>query len=593
MRRWFAFAIILFAGASIASAGESAGCDWEVWRNLPVLDNGRHKPFDTLASETVRTLGVPPGITDVKTGEKLNPVGLYLSILFQCEGESKAPPHHMSMPNEYYGVHKADDWDKTPLLYVGNRQLRDALGMPPGEKYIAPFTLSNAAFRDPLTGKEIPFTMQVRKLEAHKKQKMSSLDQKTSALAEAMWVYQQSRLGEMLIMIPSQGEDWISAKRLMEAKFDDATDPKGLIRKAQEQFLQAKKAFLENKIGEFNSASSAFAATVREIGEATAEYPTQKVISLEIAYNHWVPFRFAWIFCGLTFILSLLGIITGKQLFRPAAMMFFIACLSAILAGFALRTLISGRAPVTNMYESVMYLGLGTVVFGLIFELFSKKGLILTAAAAISTIALVLADNCPVVLDPSLKPLAPVLRSNYWLVIHVMTITLSYASFALALGIGDITLGFYLFRSKNHEAIASLSSFTYSTLKASFFLLIIGTILGALWAEDSWGRFWGWDPKEVWALITLLVYAAVLHARYLHWVGHLGLAVWSVAGFTCIIMAWYGVNYLLGSGLHSYGFGGGGQEYVFAAIFIQFAYVAVAVIKASLDPHADMQEDPE
>jgi ABC-type transport system involved in cytochrome c biogenesis permease subunit len=172
----------------------------------------------------------------------------------------------------------------------------------------------------------------------------------------------------------------------------------------------------------------------------------------------------------------------------------------------------------------------------------------------------------------------------------VMTITLSYASFALALGIGDITLGFYLIRSNNREAISSLTKFTYRTLQASILLLIIGTILGALWAEDSWGRFWGWDPKEVWALITLLVYCAVLHARYLGWVGHLGLAAWSVGCFTCIIMAWYGVNFWFGTGMHSYGSGAGGQGYVVAAIFIQLSYVAVAVIVASLIPPDDMQE---
>jgi ABC-type transport system involved in cytochrome c biogenesis permease subunit len=588
MRHWFALGIALLAGVSIASAAESAAYDWDVWRNLPVLDNGRHKPFDTLASETARTLGNPSGLTDPKTGEKLNPVALYLSMLFQWEGEPKTPAHHMSAPNAYFAVHKADEWDKIPLLYVGNRELREALEMPAGEKYISPLTLSDATFHDPQTGKEFPFILQVRKLQAHKLQRMSPLDRKTTALADALWVYQQARMGEMLIVIPmqnAQGEDWISVKELIKAKFDDTSDPKGLIRKAQEQFMQVRTAFRERNAGVFNTASSSFAATVRQIGEATPEYPTQKVISLEIAYNHWAPFRFAWMFCSLTFMLSLMGIISGRQFFCRMAMMFFIACLSAILVGFTMRTLISGRAPVTNMYESVMYLGLGTVIFGLIFELFSKKGLIISAAAAISTIALVLADNSPVVLDPSLKPLAPVLRSNYWLVIHVMTITLSYASFALALGIGDVTLGFYFFRSKNHEAIASLTKFTYRTLQASVLLLIIGTLLGALWAEDSWGRFWGWDPKEVWALITLLVYCAVLHARYLHWVGPLGLAAWSVVCYTCIIMAWYGVNFWLGTGLHSYGSGAGGQVYVVAAIFVQFAYVAAAVFVTSLNPH--------
>lgn len=589
MRYWFAFGIILL-GASFAAAAEPDAFDWNVWRNLTVLDNGRHKPFDTLALETARILGNPSNMADPVTGEKLNPVAMYLNMLFRFEAETLAPADHMSASNDYFAMHKADEWDKAPLLYVGNKQLREALGMPAGEKYISPLKLSEATFRDPQKGKEVPFMLQVRKLLAHKQQRMPSLDQKTLDLADALWDYQQLRTGDALLLIPAQdakAEEWISAKRLLNAKFDDATDPKGSLRKAQEQFLRAKKAFLSRNAGEFNAASAVFAYTARKIGEATDSYPTPSVISLEVAYNHWAPFRFAWILCGSTFLLALLGIFTGKRIFRNVAVVLFIASLLAMFVGFAMRTAISGRAPVTNMYESVVYLGLGTAIFGLIFELFSKKGFILAAAAAISTIALILADYCPVVLDPSLKPLAPVLRSNYWLVIHVMTITLSYATFALALGIGNITLGFYLFGSKNREAIASLTKFNYRTLQASLLLLIIGTILGALWADDSWGRFWGWDPKEVWALVTLLAYSAILHARYLHWVGHLGLAAWSVACFTLIIMAWYGVNYLLGTGMHSYGFGGGGQEYVYAVILIQFVYVAIAVIKGSLDSFAE------
>ena len=122
-------------------------------------------------------------------------------------------------------------------------------------------------------------------------------------------------------------------------------------------------------------------------------------------------------------------------------------------------------------------------------------------------------------------PLQPVLRNNFWLVTHVMTITLSYAAFALALGIADITLGYYLFGSRNFDAIDALSRFTYRTL-AGRRRPLGGRHgdLGAVWADYSWGRFWGWDPKEVWALITLIVYWAVLHARFAGWVGNFGLA---------------------------------------------------------------------
>ena len=199
------------------------------------------------------------------------------------------------------------------------------------------------------------------------------------------------------------------------------------------------------------------------------------------------------------------------------------------------------------------------------------------AAAAVSTVALVLADNAPSVLDPSLQPLQPVLRNNFWLVIHVMTITLSYAAFALAMGIANITLGFFMARSDNRTAIEALSRFTYRAMQVGVVLLATGTFLGGMWAAYSWGRFWGWDPKEVWALIALLGYLAVLHSRYAGFVHQRGLAALGVSCFSLVIVAWYGVNFVLGAGLHSYGFGGGGKWLMGTLVGLQSLYVGAAM----------------
>jgi cytochrome c-type biogenesis protein CcsB len=252
-----------------------------------------------------------------------------------------------------------------------------------------------------------------------------------------------------------------------------------------------------------------------------------------------------------------------------------------MVAGFALRMTISGRAPVTNFYESVVFVAFGAVVLGLVFAAIWRRKSVLGAAAAVTTIALVLADTCPSVLDPSIRPLPPVLRSNFWLAIHVITIMLSYAAFADAQVIGNISLGYYLVGSNRRETIAALARVTYKSLQVGILLLVLGTFLGAAWADYSWGRFWGWDPKEVWALITLLGYLAVVHARCIGWIGDRGLAASSVVCFTLVIMAWYGVN-LLGTGLHNYAFGGNGAEYyVFGAVVLQLAYVAAAMARSA------------
>src|SRR3984957_15734332 len=117
--------------------------------------------------------------------------------------------------------------------------------------------------------------------------------------------------------------------------------------------------------------------------------------------------------------------------------------------------------------------------------------------------------------------------------------------------------------------------FTYRAVQIGVLRVAAGTILGGLWADVSWGRFWGWDPKEVWALIVLLTYLALLHGRFAGWIGQFGLAAGAVICFTTVLMSWYGVNFVLGTGLHSYGFGTGGQGYVGAFVLAQWVFVGI------------------
>jgi ABC-type transport system involved in cytochrome c biogenesis permease subunit len=288
----------------------------------------------------------------------------------------------------------------------------------------------------------------------------------------------------------------------------------------------------------------------------------------------------AWLSALLAAVGMLLHLGSRWRAFYFSALLAYFAAMAAMVTGFCMRIAISGRAPVTNMYESVVWVGFGVAILGLIFEVIYRKKYILTAAAAVSSVALILADNCPLILDPSLRPLEPVLRSNFWLSTHVTTITLSYAAFALALGIANITLGYLLFRSSNRDTISALSRFTYKAIQVGVLLLSAGIILGGVWADYSWGRFWGWDPKEVWALVALLGYLCVLHARFAGLVGHRGLAALAVVCFSLVVMAWYGVNFVLGAGLHSYGFGGGGQGWVYTAVLLELAFAGAALFSS-------------
>ena len=195
------------------------------------------------------------------------------------------------------------------------------------------------------------------------------------------------------------------------------------------------------------------------------------------------------------------------------------------------------------------------------------------------------------------SPLQPVLRDNFWLTIHVLTIVSSYAAGALAWGLGCLSLGYYLVGTyrpsqslhsgkRPPEACAALAGFIYKSMQVAVLLLAAGTILGGLWADVSWGRFWGWDPKEVWALVSLLAYLIILHGRYAGWIGNFGLAAGSVLGAAVIGMSWYGVNFLLGAGLHSYGFGQGGQTEFFVFLIANFLLLAAAAWRLKMEARA-------
>jgi len=590
MRHAFWSLCLLAAGAlpAFSAGAPQAAWNWESWRHLPVLDGGRYKPLDTLAWETMRTLSNRVSFTDPETHERLDATAAYLALVFEWSGWDAPPdPHGMAglgSGRAYFGSRKPDKWDRAELLRVDYLELRQMLGMAEDQKYISPWNLSGAKVREPHSGKETTFAAWAEQLAQTKDQGLTTLEKKALELADHYWSYQQHRMGQRLMVIPVQDSPmhgWASVADLVQVPFDAATDPTGQIRKAQEHLREARAAYLKRSPEAFNRASAGFLAAVKTLGTQVKTYPLQSTVDWEVAYNHWVPFRFAWVLMLITAVALLLGMGSRWKLFYVGALGAYAAGLAAMLIGFGMRVAISGRAPVTNMYESVIYVGMGVAAIGLAFELLYRNRAVFCAAASVAAIALLLADNCPAHLDPSLQPLQPVLRSNFWLVTHVLTITLSYAAFALALGIGDVTLGYFLFRSQNHQAIATLSQFTYRALQVGVLLLAAGTILGGVWADYAWGRFWGWDPKEVWALIALLGYLAVLHARYVNWVGHFGLAASAVV--------WYGVNFVLGAGLHSYGFGGGGQGYVAGAILAQFLYVGLAGLRSPVARSAGSQ----
>jgi cytochrome c-type biogenesis protein CcsB len=331
-----------------------------------------------------------------------------------------------------------------------------------------------------------------------------------------------------------------------------------------------------------------------------AHYANQPLIKREVIYNTLHPFRLTWV-GYLAAVAAMIGalLVKNRWIYR-AGLAIFLAAVALHVGAFAVRCSITGWAPVTNIYETVIWVALTGAIFSLAMEAVYRRRVIAIAGASVAAVATVVADAMPPEYGSAIRNLAPVLRSNYWLTIHVLTIVSSYAAFALAMVLGNIVLGQYLLDGLCHSERSEESSssgtprragflaalgmtqaqirqnigFIYRSLQIGVLLIAAGTILGGLWADVSWGRFWGWDPKEVWALIVLLTYLALLHARFAGWVGPFGLALCSVLGFSTVVMSWYGVNFLLGVGLHSYGFASGGQTYVAAYLLFQLIYVA-------------------
>ena len=402
--------------------------------------------------------------------------------------------------------------------------------------------------------------------------KLAQAGQKTPArLSEARELLLRVRTLEMLVegrlftLLPSPvslEQPWGSFVELAAVTDEPKAKP------LQDSVAKLKDAISQSHFDQIPAISEQFAQQLQQLGP----YPDQKQLDREVHYNSFHPFRLAWIFYLTGFLCLLMTSQKHAWIGRIAVSCGF----GMHLYGFALRCMIAGRPPVTNMYESIIWVAFGAVMFALIIDTIYNQRAYLMAASGAAVVCLVLADMLPAVLDPGIHPLTPVLRSNYWLTIHVLTITLGYAAFMLALGLGHIVIWKYTFRGDQREEIRGLNKALYKAIQVGVLFLAAGTILGGVWANYSWGRFWGWDPKEVWALIALLGYLSILHGRYAGWLGHFGTAACSILAFQGVIFAWYGVNFVLGAGLHSYGFGSGGVQYAAAYILSEVAFVGFA-----------------
>ena len=310
-------------------------------------------------------------------------------------------------------------------------------------------------------------------------------------------------------------------------------------------------------------------------------YPSESRIQAEVFYNETKIFeRLYPLYLLMGFVLLILSFVKilkptfGMNFVTKASLYMLVVFFIAHTIGLANRWYISGHAPWSNGYESMIYIGWATVLAGFIF---SKRSSMTLASTAILT-GLILFVAHLNWMNPQVTNLVPVLNS-YWLSIHVSMITASYGFLGLGALLGFVTLLLFILKTKKNEkhislSIKELNAINEMSLMVGLVLLTIGNFLGGVWANESWGRYWGWDPKETWALVTILVYAIILHLRFIKSLySDFNFSVISTLAYTSVIMTYFGVNYYL-SGLHSYAAG----DPVPIPDFVPITYMVLAAV---------------
>jgi len=483
-------------------------------------NDGRIKPVNTLASEILRKL------TWKSQFHGLNPDQVLLGM--------------MSSPTY---------WQQVPMIKVSSKKLAKIIGIK--GKY--------ASYFDFINMKNSTYKLQkyVTQVYAENPSERGMFDKEIMKVDERMNVAYMVYTGQFLKIIPDSKDPlhtWYSpASKLSTLSGQDSLMAVGVIPLYLQSLSKGETKLAHELLTKFASYQKKYGATL---------IPSQKKINAEILYNRWmIFFRLAMAYGIIGLIMIVLTFVT---FFKDNKMLRIILNLfvGIIFIGFLLQTFglglrwyISGHAPWSDGYESMIYIGWVTVLAGLLFSRRSK--MTIAATTLLASIILFVAHLSW--MDPEITNLVPVLKS-YWLTIHVSVITASYGFLALGALLGFFNLILMIMKTPKNRLIMvkhikELTTINERTLIVGLYMLAIGTFIGGVWANESWGRYWGWDPKETWALVSILVYSFIAHMRFIPGLkSKFTFNLASIVGFFSILMTYFGVNYYL-SGLHSYASG--------------------------------------
>jgi len=506
---------------------------------------GRMKPANTFASELLRK------VSKKDTYKELNADQVLLSIT--------------NNPALWYTI---------PIIYLkrGNDSIRKVAGLPNEAKYGALIDFFDREGNYKL----------VEQLEtAYRSAVPNQFEKDFIELDRRINLLYSALEGKVLRIFPIPNDPtnkWVSYPELAEANFkgNDSLYVRNIL---PLYFQSMQGAKTTQDYGQATSLLESLHGFQEKFGGAVL--PSKEKIKAEIVYNKYDIFKklFSWyLYAGVLFFVVLILQIFYTNKFLHFSATFFKGILILLFllhtAGLIARWYVSGHAPWSDAYESMIYVAWATLFFGLVFG--QKSQLTLASTAFVSAMILMIAHwNW---MDPQIANLQPVLDS-YWLMIHVAVIVGSYGPFALGMIIGVVALFLMLFaKTQTMEKIKlhikELTIVNELALTVGLIMLTIGNFLGGMWANESWGRYWGWDPKETWALISIMVYAFVIHMRLIPglrgpWIFNL----MSVVAFASILMTYFGVNFYL-VGLHSYASG----DKIITPNFVYYSIIFVALL---------------
>lgn len=493
--------------------------------------DGRIVPIHTLSSQLMRK--IHRGTTYTENNQAYNAVQTVLSM-------------HM-YPNA---------WLDKKIIYVSS-VLREELGLD--GKY--------ASYLDLLNEQKDQFKLSEEYLLAHRKleKERDEFDKKLIKLVERFQVFTEIQMWDYMRLIPISGDDlnkWYPPFVTEVQKNEQA-----LYKLAMNYFQTVSQ---NSKSGNFTKSNQMLAKLIKQQRQKAGDTaPSKSKINVEVRYNKMNIFKNVQnsylIFGFLLLVVFVIHLFVDKngfesKTFKLIRKFFYVLIGLAFIYqafGLGMHWYITGYAPWSDGYEAVVFISWVTILAGFIF---SKKNQVILGATCLLAFFMLFVTQMNI-LDPEITPLIPVLKS-YWLMIHVAIITGSYAFLGLGAILGLINLFLYLFRTtKNQQLLTfNIKELTYvseMSITIGTFMLTIGTFLGGIWANESWGRYWGWDPKETWALVSILVYAILLHLRFIPALKNkFVFNVVSLWSYSAILFTFFGVNFYL-VGLHSYAQGDG------------------------------------